>query len=209
MYMIPETSQNKTIEMYRATLFPHQWELHQVLMKDVDAVDTTLAEIDGLWWMFTNLGIKGAPAEEELFLFYAETPFGPWKPHRQNPVISDCRRGRQAGRLFTYEGHLYRPAQASTQGRGHSVSINRIVRLNENEYAEQPVSRIVPGWPKDIHGIHTLNHDGGMTVVDVRLRRRRWSGGQRNSYILDNLKGKRRLSAPLDIEFCQIRAIDQ
>jgi hypothetical protein len=199
MYMIPETSQNKTIEIYRAARFPLRWQLHQVLMKDIQAVDTTLAEIDGLWWMFTNVGITGAPPEEELCLFYSDTPFGPWKPHRKNPVISDCRRGRQAGRLFTFNGQLYRPAQVSTRNRGYSLSINRIVKLNQNEYEEQPVSTIAPASPKDVYGIHTVNHDAGMTVVDIRLRRRRWNAAGNYSYALKQRGRNRQPSAPIEI----------
>jgi hypothetical protein len=32
IYMLPETAGNRTIEVYRATRFPYQWEAHAVLM---------------------------------------------------------------------------------------------------------------------------------------------------------------------------------
>jgi len=41
-YMIPDTSQNKTIEIYQCKAFPDKWELVKVLMNDVYAADTTL-----------------------------------------------------------------------------------------------------------------------------------------------------------------------
>jgi hypothetical protein len=174
IYMLPETSANKTIEVYRATTFPFKWELHNVLMKGVNAVDTTLVEYGGNWWMFSIMGIEDAPNEEQLFLFYSDNPFGPWTAHRCNPFISDCRRGRQAGRLFFYKGSLYRPSQESTKHRGYALSINRITRLDKEVYQEEQVARILPEWHKDVLATHTLNSDGGMTVIDVYLKRRKW-----------------------------------
>ena len=40
-YMIPQTGANRTVELWRATDFPEQWELERVLLADVDAVDAT------------------------------------------------------------------------------------------------------------------------------------------------------------------------
>ena len=42
LYMIPETAGNRTIELYKCVEFPMHWELSQVLMKDVYAVDPTI-----------------------------------------------------------------------------------------------------------------------------------------------------------------------
>ena len=54
-YMIPETKQNKTIELYQCNEFPHKWEFLKTLMVNVEAVDSTLFEHMGKWWLFTNL----------------------------------------------------------------------------------------------------------------------------------------------------------
>lgn len=176
MYMLPETSENETIEVYRATCFPYEWTLHTVMMEGVNAVDTTLVEIDSIWWMFTTIGVKNAPPEEDLHIFYSDSPFGPWKPHKKNPVISDCRRGRQAGRIFQHHESFYRPAQESTLHRGYGLSINRITRITSNDYCEEQVSRILPRQGGRIRGMHTLNHESGMTVLDINLKTRRSFG---------------------------------
>jgi hypothetical protein len=47
------------------------------------------------------------------------------------------------------------------------------VALDEWRYEEVPVGRIEPAWRPDVAGIHTINAAGGLSVVDVRLRRRR------------------------------------
>ena len=61
-------------------------------------------------------------------------PLGPWKPHKRNPVKSDVRNSRPAGRLFYWNGDLYRPAQDSSQRYGYAMSINRVLRLTPDEF---------------------------------------------------------------------------
>jgi hypothetical protein len=170
-YMIPETSTNHTIEVYRSTSFPNRWEPHCVLMRDVRAADTTLLEFDGRWWMFTALGNQRTDNHTELFLFYSDSPFGPWRPHKKNPVVSDVRRARPAGRIFKRNDSLYRPAQDCSFAYGYAISINRIVTLTEDEYCEEEAERIAPDWSANLCGTHTLNFDGEMMVVDGRRLR--------------------------------------
>ena len=166
-YMIPETAQNRTIELYRCTSFPFEWQLESVLMTDVDAADATLAEIDGLWWMFVNMSLDGmANNHDELHLFYAKTPLGPWQPHRQNPVKSDARSARPAGRLFRWRGQLYRPAQDCSKGYGYAISINKINHIDPDKFVETEVSKILPQWSKNVSGTHTLNNAAELTIID-------------------------------------------
>ena len=113
-------------------------------MENVRAVDATLERIGDLWWLFVNIAVEGASTNDELHLFYATTPLGPWQPHRRNPVKSDVRSSRPAGKLFHWKAALYRPAQDSSVAYGHAISINRIERLSASEFEEVEVSRIVP-----------------------------------------------------------------
>lgn len=177
-YMIPETSENRTVELYLSTSFPFEWKLEKVLLDDIDnAADATLFEIDGLWWMFVNIGVKGVSAnDEELYLFYSDTPLGPWTPHRRNPVKSDVRNSRPAGRPFRRNGFLYRPSQDSSKRYGYAISINKIVRLSLHEFQEEEVSKILPQWEKRIIATHTLNISDELTVVDCLRKSRKFFG---------------------------------
>lgn len=172
-YMVPESAANKTIELYRAKSFPHVWQLEKVLMTDVRAKDATLAEIDGKWWMFVSLSEHSIP--DELYLFSADTPLGPWTPHRRNPVKSDVRGSRPAGALFEWNGDVYRPAQDSSGRYGYAISINRITQLDEEQFSEEQVSSIRPDWDKDLLATHTIGIAGDLTVVDCLIKRSRWS----------------------------------
>jgi hypothetical protein len=172
-YMVPESAANKTVELYRSTSFPFEWELEKVLMTGVRAKDATLAEVDGTWWMFVSIAEHSIP--DELYLFSAETPLGPWKPHVGNPVKSDVRGSRPAGGLFNWNDDLYRPAQDSSGRYGYAISINRITQLDHERFREEQISNILPNWDKKLLGTHTISIAGDLTVVDCLMKRSRWS----------------------------------
>jgi hypothetical protein len=173
-YLIPESGENRTVELYRATAFPHRWELDRVLLSGLHAVDATLAEIDDTWWMFVNVAEPGASTWDELHVYHAGSPLGPWTPHRRNPVKSDVRSARPAGRLFRHGGHWYRPAQDCSVRYGYATVVHRIERIDREEYREVEASKIFPNWLPDMAGTHTLNAAGGLTVVDAWLKRRKY-----------------------------------
>ncbi len=174
LYMLPETAGNGTVEVYRCEEFPHRWRLHRVLLENVSAFDATLWRKDDLWWMFVNVAEPGADSSDELHLYRSTTPLGPWTAHRGNPVVSDVRRARSAGPLFKRNGNLYRPSQDCSLAYGHSVLINRVDVLDDDDYRETTVQRIEPGWRKDILRVHTLGGSKRLRVVDYLVNRKQW-----------------------------------
>lgn len=174
LYMIPESAERRTVELWRCVDFPLQWQLERVLLDGVRLADVTLHRAGERWWMFASC----APGEsghfdDELCLFSAERLAGPWQPHARNPVKSDPRGSRPAGRLFLRNGELYRPAQICVPRYGAGLAVHRVVRLCQQEYAERPVERIVPAPASGLLGLHTMNHAGDLVVVDAFVRRRR------------------------------------
>jgi len=169
---VPESAANKTVELYRSTSFPFEWQLEKILLKDVRAKDASLAEIDGTWWMFVSISEHSIP--DELYLFSAPSPLGPWVPHSQNPVKSDVRGSRPAGKLFNLNSDLYRPAQNSAGRYGYGMSINRVTQLDHNGFREEEVSSVLPNWRKDLLGTHTISIDDDLTVIDCLVRRSKW-----------------------------------
>ncbi len=168
-YMVPESGANGTVEMYKCLSFPYEWQFEQVLIPDIRGADPTLTEIDGTWWMFVATKPYDVVADDnymELSLFFADTPLGPWKPHRRNPVKSDTRSSRPAGSLFRRNGNLYRPAQDCSRKYGYAVSINRIVTLTRTDFAEVEVAKILPEWSTELTCCHTFNECDDLTVVD-------------------------------------------
>jgi hypothetical protein len=175
IYMVPETRQNRTVDLYRAAQFPDRWEPCATLLANVNGADATLHEHEGRWWMFVTIAAEGALCTDELFLFHADSPLGPWMPHRRNPVRSDVRVGRSAGRLFAHNGRLYRPAQDGSRRYGHSIRIQRVDVMTPDAYEESESSVILPEWTKGLLATHTLNFAGDLAVVDGLHRRSKWS----------------------------------
>jgi len=175
-YMIPETASNRTIELYRCTDFPGQWEFVMNLMEDVHAVDTTLYFYENRWWLFANMvEEKGASSLDELFVFYAADFLTTgWTAHKLNPVISDARTARPAGALFTAGDKLYRPSQCSDKIYGHGTNINIITRLTADDFAEEQVAMLLPGEQDNkCLGVHSYSKHKQLTVIDKFYRERK------------------------------------
>jgi hypothetical protein len=141
-------------KLYSCLEFPRRWQLEA----ELPCVNATLHRAAERWWLFGT----GA-FEEELELYHAPTLAGPWQPHARNPVKSDVRNARPAGRLYWRNGALYRPAQIQ----GVGVSVNRVVRLTPDDYSERQV-QIIPG-------LRGFNQSSDLTVIDAVRRRRRFT----------------------------------
>jgi hypothetical protein len=177
-YIIPETSKNKTIELYRCAEFPYKWEFDRNIMENISAVDSTLFHYNDKWWLFTAMdqtaNISGCSVE--LFLFYTDDIFsGQWISHRLNPVVSDIRTARPAGKIFMSDGKIYRPSQNCAGRYGIGFNINLITKLTEYDYEETLVTEVKPLWDKRLKGTHTLNFDKDFTVIDAYSFRSRLS----------------------------------
>jgi hypothetical protein len=167
-YLLPETGANRTVELYRSVEFPRRWERERVLMENIDARDATLAYHNGRFWLFALVPVEPT-LFDELHLFSAESPLGPWLPHPKNPVVSDVRRARPAGRLFWVNGQLFRPAQDCSIRYGRAIVIHRIEVLSEADFREVVVRRIDPEWFPGNLATHTLNRDGDFEVLDAKI----------------------------------------
>ncbi len=175
LYMLPETRQNRTIEIYRCEHFPNKWEKAGALIDNIEAVDATLLEFNGKWWLFTNVVKPGGNAYDSLYLYYSDSPISDkWIPHPLNPVLRDIKYARPAGRIFKRDEYLIRPSQDCTARYGYAINFNRIDQLSETDYKETPLTHFTP--PKDnlkILSTHTWNKSGSLHTIDAEYWRRR------------------------------------
>jgi len=173
-FMMPETAARRQVELYRCVDFPMRWKLERVVLRGLTALDPTPAFLFGQWWLFANMPAYGAGHSDELHLFHADSPLGPWTPHRDNPIKSDVRSARPAGRIFENYGEFYRPAQDCSTRYGSAVVLNRILQLNPETYEEIEMGKVGPDWGPQVEGVHTFNVAGNITVIDCLLKRRRF-----------------------------------
>lgn len=172
LFMVPETRQKRTIDIWKNTSFPDQWTRAGSLMEDVSAGDTTLFRHDGRWWMFTNLSrTKHLRSADELHAFYTDetTPLTKaWQPHRLNPLVRDTRFARQGGRVHVdEEGRLIRCAQDTAVRYGYAVLFFHVEDLTPTSFAETLLHKVEPDWHDDVVGMHTFERSGDLSVFDA------------------------------------------
>ena len=174
MWMIPESSDAGTIDLYRALDFPFRWKLESTLASGVCAGDATLIEQDGRWWMFATVR-DGGCYSDSLWLWSAPDFRGPWTPHKRNPVLIDSASARPAGRMFFARGSLYRPVQDCRAGYGAALGLARVDRLDDEGFAQTLQAVVRPGGP-DWPGrrLHSFNEAGGFEFIDGSAFSPRW-----------------------------------
>jgi len=172
-YMVPETGDNETIELYEAVSFPYEWKFKHCLMDNIRAYDANVIFHNGLWWLFAAVAVtEGCPTTEELYLYYADSPISKtWTAHTNNPIVSDAISARPAGKIFEKDGVLIRPSQDCAGSYGAGINFCEIVELSKTRYKEKINHTLSADWDKTLSGVHTFNSNSKYTVSDAIFRR--------------------------------------
>lgn len=134
-YMIPETRQAGEVRLYRARAFPGGWDVVATLLRGPFA-DSTIHHDGRTWWLFAQRGL------DEMRLYGAETPLGPWREHPASPLWPGNRsRTRPGGRLLSFDGRLIRLAQDGWPAYGAALRAFEIDRLDHQGYAEHEIGQ--------------------------------------------------------------------
>lgn len=86
LYCVPECGARREVALYRwweaAT---SGWVRDGVLLTDIAAVDATVFEADGRWWLLHSSDDGVGPWS--LYVWAADSLRGPWRPHLRIPTI--------------------------------------------------------------------------------------------------------------------------
>lgn len=170
VWMIPESCGTRTIDLYRARSFPGGWVHEAVLVPGVVASDATLLRHGGRWWLFATVQEGGGSYSDSLYLWYADDFRGPWIAHPRNPVLIDVASARPAGPIVRRDGALIRPVQDCRGGYGSALGLARILRLDEDGFAQKVETRLAAGadWPGS--RLHMYSAAGGFEFIDGSRR---------------------------------------
>lgn len=165
-YLVPESHEDLSVRLYRATTFPSAWEYQGDLIRGYHFADPSVVRYHERWWLFV-----GTRENDALNLYYADSLAGPWVQHPLSPVVKgDRNRARPAGRLLVLGDTLFRFAQDDDPTYGSAVSAYRILELSPTAYREE----IVAGQPV-VGASGTGWNTKGMHQVDPFLQRNgRW-----------------------------------
>ncbi len=163
-YMIPETSANQSMDLYKAVHFPNQWEKVSCLSSGTRYVDTTVLKQgediklvsyrkdNGSWY----LDAFSLDMEQKKIALLASKKY-------------DTNIGRPAG-SFIMEDGLVRPAQNCASKYGESIILYQVDRFEKDHFEEHEKARIeVASLPMDVKAnrVHTINQDSKYECVDV------------------------------------------
>jgi hypothetical protein len=167
LFLIPESGDVQRVDLLAATRFPTGWERVASLVEGVNAVDATVHAHEGRYWMWVTIAAPGARLVDETFLYFSDRLDGGWTPHPRNPVVSDARRARPAGRPFAHRGRLIRPAQDCSSRYGGRIVFNVVEVLTPEDYRERPEGTLEPDWaPIPNLAAHTYTFDGEWEATD-------------------------------------------
>lgn len=168
VYMMPETHEDNCIQLYEAVDFPKKWEKKEILVKDVDAVDTVI-ENDML---VASVICPEANMSVDLAVFDSDGNEMPY-----SPVYKHSLEKRGAGRCFTHNSMRLRPSQGCKNNvYGGKIIFNKINCCDKEKYEEEVFAEITPnnisvpvsGIPR---GIHTYARTGKLEIVDIKFER--------------------------------------
>jgi hypothetical protein len=135
-YMIPETSSQNRVLLYRAHDYPTGWERDSTLLEGSPFSDASPFHYDGHWWMFAET--SGRVRFDTLRLYRADDLRGPWIEHPCSPIVEgDASCARPAGRVIHHDGRLLRFAQDCATVYGRSVVVSEILHLDVASYSER------------------------------------------------------------------------
>jgi hypothetical protein len=177
-YMIPESADNNSVDLFECIEFPFQWKFKKSLLDNVKAYDSTIHFHDGKFWLFCTINNSpGASCNDNLYIFFTDDFLnGEWKEHPNNPVISDPTSARPAGRIIQHDDAWYRPSQICVPRYGYGLTLNKIIKLTELNYIEEKASEVIPDWRQNLKSVHTFNFNNEITLADGQIRRLRfWS----------------------------------
>jgi len=171
-YLIPESGENNTVDVYWAVSFPDTWEFCMTMLSPFTGADPEVyQESDSSWWLFVSGASGSTRVNRELHLYHSTSfPSNNWHKVNDLPVVTGVERSRMAGKIFrNEEGFLIRPAQSCKGEYGQYIVFNHIEELTKSSYRERSVSAFYP-TASGVVCTHTWNRYGKLVVRDEKKR---------------------------------------
>jgi beta-xylosidase len=130
--------------------------------------DSTIIKQDGKYWIFGTMSENGT--DYKLYVFFSYNLLGPYVSHPLNPIKNGLDGNRPAGNFIVIDGIIYRPTQNCQVAYGESMTINKVIELNEHNVVEESYMNIKINknnrFNFGMHTIHTINVMNDIIVVD-------------------------------------------
>jgi hypothetical protein len=166
-YIFPEAGQSGKLSCYEYD--PKNETIH--FLQDILELplrDSTIIKQDGKYWIFGTMSENGT--DYKLYVFFSYNLLGPYVSHPLNPIKNGLDGNRPAGNFIVIDGIIYRPTQNCQVAYGESMTINKVIELNEHNVVEESYMNIKINknnrFNFGMHTIHTINVMNDIIVVD-------------------------------------------
>ena len=164
-YMIPETCDNNTIELYKAVEFPDKWVLDTVLKKDIKCLDPTVFCKENQWYV---LGYEGKGRRSNLLIFKLNMDMRTLQLYAKVDVDNAA---RPAGNLFYTKDNIIRPSQDCRKKYGGQILMNEVLLWEKDNYDEKVIDvlgceNIEFKEKYRVDRIHTVNRLRDIEIID-------------------------------------------
>ena len=176
IFLIPETCDNKRLEIYKCVDFPCSWELYSNAFNGENIIDAHIYKDQNMQkWLFLNKQEnQNSSNNSDLYIYkFDSLKLDDLQPHLQNPVIINSKTARNGGAIFKYNNEVFRPSQGNVEGiYGRSLNINKIEKLTINEYIEKTVITTYPNFKKGLISMHHLHQKDELFVIDAAYNKK-------------------------------------
>lgn len=170
IYMLPETSENETLTLYRAEQFPDVWVKDSILSENIKVVDTTLYDPSSS----KTLGLTYKMHENskwELLLFELENEKTTFSD--LGVISNDEGTARPGGSFFEHNGKNIRVSQDCKKDYGYALNFMELLGFSKENFSEKMIKYISPediciNKKIRITGVHTYNATQNLEVIDIK-----------------------------------------
>lgn len=162
-YMVPESGENKTLDLYVATHFPDEWEKIATLLKGERVVDPTVFKYNDKYYIYIYM--EESSYQACIYELDIENKKISWLKN----IDYDFNEGRGAGYVFKFNDRLIRPTQDCKKIYGKSVIFREVSLdqyLDEGIIDEIVVNAVSVGHEGRVDRIHTYSRNGDYEAID-------------------------------------------
>lgn len=164
-YMIPESGENLSLDLYKAKIFPDEWVKVKSLIKGCNYVDPTIVEISGRIFLFVYVDKE---KEYQTRIYEITTDLN---VELIQTIDYTQNIGRSAGKVFiNHKNEMIRPAQMSEGEYGKETLFYKL-EFNNNCFVETLIETIDNKMVKingkaGVSRIHTYCRCGDYEAID-------------------------------------------
>lgn len=163
IFMIPESQENNTLELYKAISFPFDWEKVNNLLVGEKYADATVFDEDGQLYIIAYKSKKRCAIIFKLNIADCSVD-----PVTEIPYTDNI--GRPAGTLIKVGDIFYRPSQDCRWTYGEKVLWNRFVTykggFKEILDGELDNKSVIIDGKRGVDKIHTFSRAGSYEAID-------------------------------------------